>query len=272
MKLFGFGELPAGGPVIAQPSEVGVLLERGRALARRDVDVVDEDAEALVRPVAHVGDGDLDLLPRVGGEVDRPLLPAAGGAAGGVPRRRSSRSASTCRRRSASGSARGTDGYRASPPAQLSPARPSRSCGRWRRPASSSRPGRRCGPRPREVPVGLGAVRGPEGQGGARAAGTGRSSGSGACTTRRRSASTRSRSPCAGRTARPPGRTSPRSCCRTAGTWRPAGWLVGMNEALWSWFSALGAPNGHGGASAKGSRCRPRRRVGPSGAVPASSL
>ena len=84
IKLFALGALPGGAPVIAQPSRPG--LERRAALAGRDDDVVDEDAETLSAPVAGVGDRDLDRLTRIRAEVDRPLLPTARVAAGRVPR------------------------------------------------------------------------------------------------------------------------------------------------------------------------------------------
>ena len=60
--------LPAGGPVTCQPSRPG--LER-RARAVRQRHVVEEHAEVLDRPVARVGDRDLDGLAGVLVEVDR---------------------------------------------------------------------------------------------------------------------------------------------------------------------------------------------------------
>src|SRR4029450_7814836 len=58
--------------------------ERG-AGAVGERDVVHEDADALRRPVAGVGDGDLDGPAGVRREVDAPLLPTRGVAARGVP-------------------------------------------------------------------------------------------------------------------------------------------------------------------------------------------
>ena len=82
MKLFAFGPLPSGGPVIAQPSRLG-LERRRRPVGQHHV--VEEDADALGAPVAGVGDRDLHGLPGVRRQVDAPLLPAAGVAAGRVP-------------------------------------------------------------------------------------------------------------------------------------------------------------------------------------------
>src|SRR4051794_39191570 len=68
---------------------IRVVFERRAALARRDLDVVDEDTrELLEAPVAESGDRDLDLLARVRRQVDLPLLPAARASVRGVPRAR----------------------------------------------------------------------------------------------------------------------------------------------------------------------------------------
>ena len=50
-----------------------------------NLDVVDEDAEALHGPVADVREGDFDLRPCVRPEVHTPLLPTVGRAGRGVP-------------------------------------------------------------------------------------------------------------------------------------------------------------------------------------------
>src|SRR4029453_11141716 len=60
-------------------------LEGRGPLPGGDLAVIDEDSQALGRPVAGVGDGDLDLLAGEAAQVDPPLLPAAGVPRGGVP-------------------------------------------------------------------------------------------------------------------------------------------------------------------------------------------
>src|SRR6185295_12204851 len=89
------GDLPrvevrsAAGRCEGSPPAAVTALEVGRALPGRDDDVIQEDAEALERPVAHVRDRDLDLLagePSAGArQIDQPLLPAAGVAIRGPP-------------------------------------------------------------------------------------------------------------------------------------------------------------------------------------------
>ena len=118
MKLLALGALPAGGPVIVQPSRSG--LERG-ARAVRQRDVVDEDADALGGPVAGVGDRDLDRLAGVVAEVDAPLLPAARVAARRVPRAGGAGRRAAVDVRSTSGSGRAAGAGRPSRPAQLWP-------------------------------------------------------------------------------------------------------------------------------------------------------
>ena len=93
-----------------------VGLEARRAAAVRYLDVVDEVAEPLDCPVAGVRDGDLDLLARVGRQVDLPLLPAGGPAGCSIPLAGRPASASHARRRRTSGSGRATDAIRASRP------------------------------------------------------------------------------------------------------------------------------------------------------------
>src|SRR4029453_16219322 len=67
------------------PSAGVAAFERGRALARRHLDVIEEDAQPLGGPVADVPDRDLNLAAGVRRQVDTPLLPAAGVAGRGVP-------------------------------------------------------------------------------------------------------------------------------------------------------------------------------------------
>ena len=63
VQLLAFGPLPAGGPVICQPSRPAsndVVAPPGQR------HVVDEDAEVLDGPVVRVGDRDLDGPPPTG--------------------------------------------------------------------------------------------------------------------------------------------------------------------------------------------------------------
>ena len=83
VEVVGVGRAPRRGAGSAPSVQPG--LERGGPLAGRDLDVVDEDAQALERPVARIGDGELDLLAREVAQVDLPLLPAAGVPRGGMP-------------------------------------------------------------------------------------------------------------------------------------------------------------------------------------------
>ena len=209
IQLFAFGPLPAGGPVTVPAVEAG--LER-RARAVRQRHVVEEHAEVLHRPVGRVGDRDLDRLAGVRVEVDRPLLPAAGVAGGGVPD-----AAGSGRRARAGGPVERL--VVVEPRVQVTPARP-RSC----RPArcvvwpfasgsvvQSLPPAR---PRLYEqvVPGGLGVVRASR-TSGRRHRPAPRSPGSAACRWRPRSASRRTGRRCAARTARPACRSGSTASC-----------------------------------------------------------
>ena len=141
MKLLTLGALPVGRPGDRPAVQAG--LERG-AGAVGERDVVDEDADALRRPVAGVGDGDLDALAGVRREVDAPLLPTRRVAARGVP--------------GAGGAGRGARvdavprlvvrelRVQRRPSPRGSSGRSPSSCSRWRPAASSSRHRRECAP------------------------------------------------------------------------------------------------------------------------------
>src|SRR4029453_12013793 len=66
------------------PSRVRAGLERGVGPGG-ERDVVHEDADALRRPVAGIGDGDLDGPAGVRREIDAPLLPTRRVAPGALP-------------------------------------------------------------------------------------------------------------------------------------------------------------------------------------------
>ena len=136
-------------------------LEKGaNARFGGDHDVVDEHADALRRPVAGVGDGDLDLLPAY---AERSTSTAASrpSCRSRRSRRRWCRSPCTrCRRpRLVVSEVR----VRRDPTRQAAPGRSLSSCARWR-PASSSRHRRGARLDEQVVPLRLGVVGRPEGQ------------------------------------------------------------------------------------------------------------
>ena len=117
--------------------------------AGRDDDVVDEDARPTGRVVAGVADRDLDSLPGVGRQVDRPRLVAVARAGGRVPGARWCPSARRCRRRvglvvrEERVQSPASSGRQPVPCAGVPVQRPA---------ASSSRRPRRCAPRRRGSP------------------------------------------------------------------------------------------------------------------------